>query len=58
MPIEESMDSKESGLTVGELTMTIGALIIAALIWSSFGKKQEANPRLRATKENRGHANR
>ncbi len=40
------MNSKESGLTVGELTMTIAAIIIAALIWSSFDKKQDSNKSL------------
>jgi len=36
------MESKKNGLTVGELTMAIGALIIAALIWASIAKKEEA----------------
>ena len=34
------MNSSNKGLTVGELTMAIGALILAALIWSSFNRKE------------------
>ena len=33
------MHSKQNGLTVGELTMTIGALIIAGLVWTTIGKE-------------------
>ena len=29
------MNPKNQGLTVGELTMTIGALIIVGLLWST-----------------------
>ncbi len=36
------MKSKEQGLTVGELTMIIGALIIGALIWTTISKKEES----------------
>ena len=32
------MNSKDQGLTVGELTITIGILIIAGLIWSNLTK--------------------
>ncbi len=35
------MKSKEYGLTVGELTMAIGALIIAGLIWSTINRKDD-----------------
>ncbi len=43
MPIHTSsnMNQKDKGLTVGELTMAIGALIIAGLIWSSFKNSKE-----------------
>ena len=34
------MNSKDQGLTVGELTITIGILIIAGLIWSNLTKTQ------------------
>ncbi len=37
------MNSKESGLTVGELTMAIAALILLAAVWSSFDKKKDTN---------------
>ena len=33
------MSSDNKGLTVGELTIAIGSLIIAILIWSSFNKE-------------------
>ena len=32
------MQNKESGLTVGELLITLATLIIAMLIWGSFNK--------------------
>ena len=35
------MNSQEQGLTVGELTIAIGALIIASLIWTTIVKKEE-----------------
>ncbi len=35
------MSVDDKGLTVGELTMAIGAIIIAGLIWSTFNKKGE-----------------
>ena len=35
------MDKKNRGLTVGELTITIGVLIIAALIWTAFKKHNQ-----------------
>ncbi len=38
------MNPKDKGLTVGELTMAIGVLIIASLVWSSFNKKDGAQP--------------
>ena len=34
------MHLKENGLTVGELTMTIAALIIAGLIWTTLTKEE------------------
>ena len=34
------MNFKDKGLTVGELTMAIGSLIIISLIWTSFSSKQ------------------
>ena len=34
------MESKKNGLTVGELTMAIGALIIATLILTAFNKSR------------------
>ena len=41
------MNPKEQGLTVGELTMAIGLLILIALIWSTFnGKKDSKNTNL------------
>jgi len=36
------MRSKENGLTVGELTITISALIVAALIWTTISRKEES----------------
>ncbi len=36
------MKSREKGLTVGELTMTIGVLLIASLIWSSCSKQEKS----------------
>ena len=36
------MKSKDHGLTVGELTMAIGALILAGLIWSTLTTKKES----------------
>ncbi len=37
------MSSRKQGLTVGELTIAIGALIIVGLIWSGISKRQEPN---------------
>ncbi len=37
-----SMKSNSHGLTVGELTMTVGVLIIASLIWTTLIKKQDS----------------
>ena len=37
-----NMNSKEKGLTVGELTLAIGALIVAGLIWTSIAQKEES----------------
>tara|TARA_B100001250_G_C19682670_1_gene736558 strand:+ start:790 stop:972 length:183 start_codon:yes stop_codon:yes gene_type:complete len=36
------MNHKNDGLTVGELTITIGVLIIIGVIWSTFTQKQES----------------
>ena len=36
------MQSKEKGLTVGELVLTVGVLIIASLVWVSCSQKQES----------------
>ncbi len=36
------MTSKNKGLTVGELTMTVGALILATLIWTTLNKKESS----------------
>ncbi len=33
------MTSKENGLTVGELTIAIGVLLIIAFAWTTFSKK-------------------
>ncbi len=46
------MDTKDQGLTVGELTMAIGALIIAGLIWSSLNKKEESSQTMELRREN------
>ena len=37
-----NMRSKEQGLTVGELTIAISALIITGLIWTTISNKEEA----------------
>ena len=37
------MNSEDHGLTVGELTMAIGALIIAGLIWTTINKKENTS---------------
>ncbi len=37
------MNQKEKGLTVGELTMSIGALLIVVLIWSAFKGQDQSN---------------
>ena len=37
------MNPKDQGLTVGELTMAIGALIVAGLIWTTFTKQNESS---------------
>ena len=36
------MNLKDKGLTVGELTIAISALIIAALIWSNISQKDSS----------------
>tara|TARA_Y100001968_G_scaffold332555_1_gene391209 strand:+ start:3964 stop:4143 length:180 start_codon:yes stop_codon:yes gene_type:complete len=36
------MTPNNEGFTVGELTITIGVLIIAFLIWSGISKKEES----------------
>ena len=35
------MQSKQHGLTVGELTIAIGALIIATLLWATINKRED-----------------
>ncbi len=37
------MNSNNQALTVGELTIAIGILILASLIWSGFNKQKDAN---------------
>ena len=37
------MIPKNKGLTVGELTMAIGGLILISLIWSSFKNKEKSS---------------
>ena len=37
-----NMKSKESGLTVGELTIAIGALIIVGILWTAITKKDSS----------------
>ena len=36
------MGPKDHGLTVGQLTMTIGALLIASLLWTTINKKNQS----------------
>ena len=36
------MQSKDHGLTVGQLTMAIAALLIASLLWTAINKKNES----------------
>ena len=36
------MKSRNDGLTVGELTMTVAALIIVCLAWTTFTKKDSS----------------
>ena len=36
------MNYKSQGLTVGELTIAVGLVIIIALIWSNIGKKESS----------------
>ena len=38
-----NMHSTDDGLTVGELTMTISALIIVGLVWSTFSQKKNSD---------------
>ena len=38
-----NMNYKSQGLTVGELTIAVGVVIIIALIWSNLGNKE--NPK-------------
>ncbi|KGG12974.1 hypothetical protein EV05_0647 [Prochlorococcus sp. MIT 0601] len=37
------MKPKNDGLTVGELSITVGILLLILLIWSSTGKKQSTD---------------
>ncbi len=37
------MNSKENGLTVGELTIAISVLILTGLIWTNISKKDNSN---------------
>ncbi len=43
----QTMNSQNKGLTVGELTLTVGLLLIAVLIWSNLVKRQPQNQSLR-----------
>ena len=43
----QTMSSQNKGLTVGELTITVGTLIIAVLIWSNLVKRQPQKQSLR-----------
>ena len=36
------MNYKNQGLTVGELTIAVGVVIIIALIWSNLGNKENS----------------
>ena len=36
----QTMNSQNQGLTVGELTITVGIVIIGILIWSNLAKRQ------------------
>ncbi len=40
--INKHLKAQDSGLTVGELTMAIGALIIIGLIWTTLAKRKES----------------
>ena len=40
------MNLKKPGLTVGDLTITIGILIIGWVIWSNVGNKEESKQAL------------
>ena len=37
------MSKNNQGLTVGELTMAIGALILASLVWTGITHNRDAN---------------
>ena len=37
------MQSQNQGLTVGELTLAIGAILVVTLIWSTAVKKKDSN---------------
>ena len=37
------MNLKNAGLTVGELTMTIGVLFLVFIAWSAVGKREKTN---------------
>ncbi len=37
------MNFREKGLTVGELTMAVGAIILIALAWTAFIPKEAEN---------------
>ena len=43
MKISFKMNYKNEGLTVGELTIAISALIIIFLIWSGISKQKDSN---------------
>ncbi len=40
--INQTMNSGDQGLTVGQLTIAIGTLIIAGLIWSTFVSEEKS----------------
>ena len=43
------MNFKNEGLTIGELIVTIGILILAGLIWSNLGKREDSKESLAPT---------
>ncbi len=46
MKLTNIMPSKDQGLTVGELTMAIGILIIGILIWSNLNNDKSEDQSL------------